>query len=66
MNPLLPSGTWDYFCLDGVLYHGRMLTIFYDKTGEKYGRGSGLRVLADGKEVGASETLERLTISLSR
>ena len=41
-----------------------MLTILYDKTGKKYGKGSGLRILADGKEIGASETLERLTALL--
>ncbi len=65
VHPLLPDGTWDYFCLDGVPYHGRMLTILYDKTGEKYGKGSGLRILSDGKEIGASKTLGRLTVSLS-
>lgn len=64
INPLLPDGTWDYFCLDAVPYHGRMLTILYDKTGKKYGKGIGLRILADGKEIGASKTLGRLTVSL--
>ena len=64
VSPLLPDGAWDYFCLDGVPYHGRALTIFYDKTGQKYGRGSGLRILADGKEIGASPALERLTAPL--
>jgi len=48
INPLLPADTWDYFCLDGVSYHGLMLTILYDKTGKTYGRGSGLRILANG------------------
>lgn len=27
VNPLIPEGKWDYFCLDNVLYHGRNLTI---------------------------------------
>lgn len=31
INPLLPDDTWDYFCLDNVLYHGRNLTIAWDK-----------------------------------
>jgi hypothetical protein len=66
VHPLLPGGTWDYFCLDGVPYHGRMLTILYDKTGKKYDKGSGLRILADGKEIGASKTLGRLIISLTK
>ena len=25
VNPLIPEGKWDYFCLDNVLYHGRNL-----------------------------------------
>ena len=53
VNPLVPDNTWDYFCLDRVPYHGRMLTILWDKTGERYGKGAGLRVLADGKEIAA-------------
>ena len=63
VNPLVPE-TWDWFCLDQVRYHGRWLTILYDKTGERYKRGKGLRVFADGKEVTASETLSRLMAPL--
>lgn len=66
VNPLLPAGTWDYFCLDGVPYHGHSLTIFYDKTGGRYGKGKGLRILADGKVIGASAKLERLSVPLPR
>jgi hypothetical protein len=66
VNPLVPDGTWDYFCLDNVLYHGRILSIVYDKTGGHYGKGKGLHVLADGKEIAASATLVRLTGSLPR
>jgi len=61
VNPLVPEGAWDYFCLDRVPYHGHLLTIFYDKTGERYNRGKGLRVLADGKEIAASATLAKMT-----
>lgn len=57
VHPLLPEGTWDYFCLDPVRYHGRSLTILFDKTGSRYNKGKGLRVLADGREIAASETL---------
>ena len=66
VNPLLPADIWDYFCLDGVPYHGRMLTILYDKTGKRYGKGSGLRILADGREIGATEALGRLTVALPK
>jgi hypothetical protein len=61
---LLPAGTWDWFCLDAIPYHGRLLTILYDKTGTRYGMGAGLRLLADGKELAARETLGRLTATL--
>jgi len=64
VHPLVPAGKWDWFCLDGLPYHGRSLTILYDKSGEKYGKGKGLRILADGKEIGVSETLGRLTAEL--
>ena len=58
VQPLLPDGTWDWFCLDGVKYHGRMLTIIWDKDGKHYGRGPGLMVLADGKGIAHTDRLE--------
>jgi hypothetical protein len=64
INPLLPPDTWDWFCLDGVKYHGHMLTVIWDKDGSRYGRGAGLRVLANGKEIGRSETLSQLKCRL--
>jgi predicted GH43/DUF377 family glycosyl hydrolase len=60
VNPLVPEGTWDHFCLDNVLYHGHILTILYDRTGSRYGKGAGFRVLADGKQISASANLARL------
>ncbi len=38
INPLIPEATWDHFGLDGVPYHGRTITIYYDKSGEHYHR----------------------------
>ena len=64
VNPLVPLGTWDYFCLDQVSYHGRMLTILYDKTGTHYNQGRGLRIFADGRQIAASDTLARMTATL--
>jgi hypothetical protein len=66
VNPLLPEDTWDYFCLEGVLYHGRTLTILYDKTGKRYDKGIGLRLFADGREIASRETLGRLSTRLPR
>ena len=60
VNPLLPEGKWDYFCLDNVLYHGRNISIVWDKDGNRYHAGKGLRVFVDGKLVGSRETLGKL------
>lgn len=62
--PLLPPGTWDWFCLDGVKYHGRELTILWDRDGKRYGRGAGFQVLVDGKRLAHSEQLGRLEAKL--
>ena len=61
VDPLLPVGTWDWFCLDGVKYHGHFLTITWDRTGTHYGHGQGLIVLADGHEIAHGTTLSKLT-----
>jgi len=64
VHPQVPSDAWDWFCLDNVLYHGRVLTILWDRTGQKYGRGKGLRVLADGAEIARADSLQRVTGTL--
>ncbi|MHC4647797.1 MAG: MGH1-like glycoside hydrolase domain-containing protein [Planctomycetota bacterium] len=61
VNPLVPDDIWESFCLDNVLYHGRIITILWDKNGTEYNRGTGLRVYADGKEVAHSTHLTRVT-----
>ena len=64
INPLLPQETWNWFCLDGVNYHGRLLTIIWDKDGTRYHRGQGLIVLADGKEIARAGQLSKLIAKL--
>jgi hypothetical protein len=64
VNPLVPDGTWEYFCLDNVRYHSHRISILYDKTGTRYQKGAGLRVFVDGSEVAASPGLGRLTARL--
>jgi hypothetical protein len=60
IDPLLPPATWDWFCLDGVPYHGRLLTIVWDRAGDHYKRGAGLSIWVDGHEVARRSTLGRL------
>jgi hypothetical protein len=45
LSPLFPA-VWDYFCLDGVRYRGHLVTIAWDRTGERYGI-SGFHVYVD-------------------
>jgi hypothetical protein len=59
VNPLVRE--WDWFCLDNLPYHGRSLTVIWDGTGKKFGKGRGLRVLADGREIAKSPSLRRVT-----
>ena len=65
INPLLPEDQWDYFCLDNVLYHDHILTIVWDKAGNQYDQGAGLKVFADGKLIAQSKTLGKITGSLN-
>ena len=51
VNPLIPEGQWDYFCLDGVSYRGHMLTILWDRDGQHYHQGTGLTLMVDGTSV---------------
>lgn len=61
VNPLVPGDIWDYFCLGNVLYHGKLITIVWDRTGEKYGIGSGLQVFADGKKIAGSQSIGKIS-----
>jgi len=60
IDPLLPAETWDWFCLDRVRYHGHNLTVVWDRSGERYHRGSGFSVWSDGKLLAHSDRLEPL------
>jgi hypothetical protein len=64
VNPLVPEGAMDYFCLDGLPYHEWNLTILWDRTGQRYRKGTGLRVFANGHEIGSAPGLRWLTANL--
>src|ERR1043166_8627838 len=63
IDPLAPKD-WPFFALEDVPYHGRKLTIVWDKDGSRYGHGAGLRLLADGKELASLNTLEKISAKL--
>jgi hypothetical protein len=61
VNPLLPANKWNWFCLDNVLYHGKIITIIWDKDGTKYRKGKGLSLWVNGKKAASSLVLEKVT-----
>jgi hypothetical protein len=60
VNPLLSENKWNWFCLDNVLYHGKIVTIIWDKDGTKYKKGTGLSVWVNGKKVASSLKMEKV------
>jgi hypothetical protein len=62
--PLIPDGQWDWFCLDEVLYHGKMLTILWDKNGKKYGKGKGFIIYANGKKIYSGKGLKHVMVKM--
>ena len=61
INPLMPADTWDYFCLDGIRYHGQTLTIIWDRDGQHYHQGQGLTLMVNGKTVANRKDIGKLT-----
>jgi len=64
INPLIPSGKWDWFCLDNVPYHGKKISVIWDKTGMRYGKGKGFMIFENGKLVASAGKLGRIRIDL--
>lgn len=62
INPLVPQNKWSWFCLDNIFYHGKIITIFWDKTGNKYKHGKGFHILVNGKEVISSPKIEKISV----
>jgi hypothetical protein len=60
INPLLPEGQWEWFCLDNLLYHDKILTIIWDKDGTRYNKGRGFTLLINGKQVANQSNLQEL------
>ncbi len=65
INPLVPDEKWDYFCLDNVLYHGKNITILYDRSGKRYKKGRGLIVFVNGQKKAASKVIKKLVVKIT-
>ncbi|HEY1021206.1 MAG TPA: glycosyl hydrolase family 65 protein, partial [Flavisolibacter sp.] len=62
LHPLIPEGQWNWFRLENVKYHNKMLTFLWDKDGTKYGEGRGFQVFADGKKIYQGKSLKPVKI----
>jgi hypothetical protein len=59
VQPLQPSDdALAWWCLDGALVNGRVVTVLWDADGSRYGRGAGLSVLLDGALVAHADTTQ--------
>lgn len=65
VNPLAPED-WPYFALEDVSYRGHRVSVLWDRDGSRYGRGAGLLVYVDGREVARTQRIQRVTERLGR
>jgi hypothetical protein len=59
--PLAPE-SWDYMAVENLPYRGHLLTLFWDRTGNRYGRGPGWHVWVDGVPVARMPNLQPVRI----
>ncbi len=65
VSPLAPA-SWNYFALENAPYHGHDVSVLWDRTGSRYGRGVGLRVFVDGHPAASRPTLGPLVVAVGR
>lgn len=63
IDPLIPEA-WDFFALDRLPYHGHLLSIVWDRSGIKYGRGKGFQVFIDGEKQADAPLPVRLNLKV--
>ena len=61
VHPLAPMG-WEYFALDDIPYRGHLVSIVWDKKGDRYQFGKGLHLIVDGKRVGGADALQPVVV----
>ncbi|MFW0715042.1 MGH1-like glycoside hydrolase domain-containing protein [Pedobacter sp. N23S346] len=60
--PLIPKNKWKWFKLDNVTYHDQLVTLIWDKSGEKYKKGKGFLVFVNGKQIYQSKNLKHIEV----
>ena len=71
VNPLIPAdphspNAINYLCLENISYHGQSVTILYDRDGKHYGKGAGLSIYVNGRQVVKPSPLGRKTVTLPK
>ena len=61
VQPLIDPA-WDWFCLDNVMYHGKPLSIIWDRDGKRYSVGRGMHIYYDGEKIYTGESLKPVQI----
>ena len=64
IDPLIPADLWNWFCLDHVKYHQKLLTIIWDRDGTIYQKGKGFSVFIDGELKHHSKSIHKIKIKL--
>jgi hypothetical protein len=68
VNPLIPGAKSpnpiSYLCLENVHYHGQLVTILYDSDGTHYGKGAGLSVYVNGRQIVAPSTVGKKMVQI--
>ena len=70
VDPLTPRDPADpgflrYFAVQSVPYHGHLIGVVFDADGKRYGLGTGLFVIVDGKVAASAPGLRKLTVPLT-
>lgn len=61
VHPLVPA-SWDYFAVENVAYHGRNISILWDRDGSHYQQGAGFRIYIDGNLVLVKSIIQPVVI----
>lgn len=62
INPLIPKGYWDYFCLSDIYYQQNKITILYDKNGTQYNKGKGFMIFINNKLVHHTKDIQKVLL----
>tara|TARA_B100000575_G_scaffold289551_1_gene291529 strand:+ start:13649 stop:15226 length:1578 start_codon:yes stop_codon:yes gene_type:complete len=63
INPLIPDN-WEWFAVENIYYQGEKIDLIWDKTGNKYGLGTGFMVYVNQKLVIKEGKLKKILVKI--